>query len=303
MTLDQLRIFVAVADRGHVTQAAASLGITQSAASAAIAALETRYRAKLFDRVGRGIQLTETGRRFLHEARAVVDRASVAKGVLEELAGGMTGTVLIAASQTIASYWLPRRLTSFHAANPGVQLNVIVRNTREVESAVVEGGAHLGLVEGPTQHPALTRLQVDTDHPLLVVAKRAPPLPRNKRGRIELRAIPWVIREAGSGTRHILEELAAREGLTLDDLNIFLVLPDNEAIREAVESGAGATIISEHVVASAIARGTLRANPIALSPRDFVIVQHRNRHASAAQLFLVNHLMAARDTTGRKRPQ
>jgi DNA-binding transcriptional LysR family regulator len=279
------------------------LGITQSAASAAIAALETRYRAKLFDRVGRGIQLTETGRRFLHEARAVVDRASVAKGVLEELAGGMTGTVLIAASQTIASYWLPRRLTLFHAANPGVQLNVIVRNTREVESAVVEGGANLGLVEGPTQHPALTRLQVDTDHPLLVVAKGAPPLPRNKRGQIELRAIPWVIREAGSGTRHVLEELAAREGLTLDDLNIFLVLPDNEAIREAVEAGAGATIISEHVVASAIAGGTLRANPIDLPPRDFVIVEHRNRHASTAQLFLVNHLMSARDTTSWKRPQ
>jgi DNA-binding transcriptional LysR family regulator len=106
-----------------------------------------------------------------------------------------------------------------------------------------------------------------------------------------------VIREAGSGTRHVLEELAAREGLTLDDLNIFLVLPDNEAIREAVEAGAGATIISEHVVASAIAGATLRANPINLPPRDFVIVQHRNRHASTAQLSLVNHLMAARETT------
>ncbi len=295
MTLDQLRIFIAVADRGHVTHAAATLGVTQSAASAAIAALETRYHAKLFDRVGRGIQLTETGRRFLHEARAVVDRASVAKCVLEELAGGMTATVLIAASQTIASYWLPRRLTSFRAANPGVQLNVVVHNSREVQSAVVEGRAHLGLVEGPTQHPALTRLQVDTDHPVLVVAASAPPLPHNRQGQIELRAIPWVIREAGSGTRHVLEDLAAREGLTLDDLNIFLVLPDNEAIREAVEAGAGATIISEHVVASAIAGGTLRANPIDLPPRDFVIVQHRNRHASTAQLSLVNHLTAARD--------
>ena len=101
----------------------------------------------------------------------------------------------------------------------------------------------------------------------------------------------------------MLEELAAREGLTLDDLNIFLVLPDNEAIREAVESGAGATIISEHVVASAIAGGKLRANPIDLPPRDFVIVQHRNRHASTAQLFLVNHLMSARDTTSWKSPQ
>ena len=62
MTLDQLRIFVAVADCGHVTRAAAALGITQSAASAAIAALETRYRSHLFDRVGRRIELTETGR-------------------------------------------------------------------------------------------------------------------------------------------------------------------------------------------------------------------------------------------------
>jgi DNA-binding transcriptional LysR family regulator len=296
MTLDQLRVFIAVAERGHVTHAATSLGITQSAASAAIAVLETRYHAKLFDRVGRGIQLTETGRRFLHEARGVVDRASVAKCVLEELAGGITGTVLIAASQTIASYWLPRRLTSFRFANPGVRLNVVIHNTREVESAVVEGRAHLGLVEGPTQHPALTRVQIDTDHPVLVVAANAPPLPRNARGGIELHAIQWVIREAGSGTRHVLEELVRREGLSLEDLNIFLVLPDNEAIREAVEAGAGATIISEHVVTSAIASGKLRANPIDLPPRDFVIVQHRNRHTSTAQLSLVNHLIAAHDT-------
>jgi DNA-binding transcriptional LysR family regulator len=292
MTLDQLRIFIAVADRGHVTRAAAALGITQSAASAAIAALERRYRARLFDRVGRGIQLTETGRRFLREARAVVDRAAAARSVLEDLTEGTTGAILMAASQTIASYWLPRRLTAFHGANPGIQLNVVIGNTREVESAVVAGDAHLGLVEGPTQHPALTRLQVDTDRPLLVVAARAPPLPRDAKGRIDLRATPWVVREEGSGTRHVLEELAAREGLSLADLNIFLVLPDNEAIREAVEAGAGATIISEHVVASAIVRGTLRANPIDLPPRDFAILRHRDRHAGTAQQAFVDYLLA-----------
>jgi DNA-binding transcriptional LysR family regulator len=256
MTLDQLRIFVAVADRGHVTRAAAALGITQSAASAAIAALETRYRSRLFNRVGRGIELTETGRRFLQEARAVLDRASVAKSVLEDLAGFVTGSILIAASHTIASYWLPRRLVAFHTANPGVRLDVVIRNTREVESAVADGEAHLGLVEGPTQHRSLARLQVDTDRPLLVVAADHPPLPRDTLGQIDLRAIPWVIREEGSGTRRVLEDLAAREGLSLDDLTIFLVLPGNEAIREAIEAGAGATIISEHVVASALTVGT-----------------------------------------------
>jgi DNA-binding transcriptional LysR family regulator len=291
MTLEQLRIFVAVADRGHVTRAAAAMGITQSAASSAIAALESRYRSRLFNRIGRGIELTETGRQFLPEARAVLDRVAVARAVLEDLAGSPAGAILIAASHTIANYWLPRRLAAFHAANPGVRLDVTIRNTREVESAVADGQAHLGLVEGPTQHRSLARLQVDTDRPLLVVAADHPPLPRNKRGQIDLRAIRWVVREEGSGTRRVLEDLAAREGLSLDTLNIFLVLPGNEAIREAVEAGAGATIISEHVVASALAVGRLRAHPIDLPQRDFVVLQHLGRHASIAQQAFVTHLI------------
>jgi DNA-binding transcriptional LysR family regulator len=295
MTLDQLRVFIAVAERGHVTRAAEDLGISQSAASAAIATLEARYRTKLFDRVGRGIELTETGRLFLREARAVLDRASMARSVLEDLAGQATGAVAIAASQTIATYWLPRRLSAFHTANPGVRLNVVIRNTREVESAVVEGEANIGLVEGPTQHPALIRQQVDQDSLVLVVASNQPSLPVNATGRLDLRAITWVIREVGSGTRRGLEDLAFRDGLTLDDLNIFLVLPSNEAVREAIEAGAGATIISRHVVASAIAAGTLTALPIELPPREYALLRHRDRHASTAQRALVTHLTGAGD--------
>jgi len=295
MTLDQLRVFIAVAERGHVTRAAEELGISQSAASATIATLESRYRTKLFDRVGRGIELTETGRLFLREARAVLDRASMAKSVLEDLAGLSTGEVAIAASQTIATYWLPRRLSAFHRANPGVRLNVVIRNTREVESAVVEGEVNIGLVEGPTQHPALIRQHVDQDSLVLVVASDQPPLPVNAMGRLDLRAITWVIREAGSGTRRGLEDLAFQEGLTLADLNIFLVLPSNEAVREAIEAGIGATIISRHVVASAIAVGTLTAIPIELPPREYALLRHRDRHASTAQRALVQHLTGASD--------
>jgi DNA-binding transcriptional LysR family regulator len=293
MTLDQLRIFVAVAERGHVTRAAELLGISQSAASAAIATLEARYHAKLFDRVGRGIELTETGRLFLREARAVLDQASMARSVLQDLAGHAGGTVAIAASQTIATYWLPRRLAAFHTANPSVRLNVVIRNTREVESAVVEGEVNFGLVEGPTQHPSLTRQQIDRDRLVLVVASDRPPPPVNAHGRLDLRAITWVIREAGSGTRRGLEDLAFTEGLTLDDLNIFLVLPSNESVREAIEAGAGATIISRHVVASAIAAGTLTEIPIGLPQREYALVRHRDRHETLAQQALVAHLSGA----------
>ncbi len=293
MTLDQLRIFVEVAERGHVTRAAEALQMSQSAASAAIAALEDLYQIRLFDRVGRRIQLTEPGRTFLREARAVLDRAALARSVLEDLAGFPAGPMALAASQTIATYWLPRRLAAFHAANPRVRLNVMIRNTREVESAVAEGEVAIGLVEGPTRHPALIRTHLDEDQVVLVTAAGREPLPVAASGRVDLRALNWVIRESGSGTRHALEELAAREGLSLEDLNVFLVLPANEAVREAVEAGAGATIISRHVVASAIAAGTLTEIPIELPQREFALVRHRDRHATLAQEALVAHLTGA----------
>ena len=76
MTLEQLRVFVAVAERQHVTQAAKSLNLAQSAVSHAVSTLEDSFHVKLFNRVGRGIELTEAGVMFLVEARAVLARGS-----------------------------------------------------------------------------------------------------------------------------------------------------------------------------------------------------------------------------------
>src|SRR5262249_35211197 len=125
MTLEQLRIFAAVADKQHVTQAARELNLTQSATSAAIAAFERRDGVKLFDRVGRGIVLTHMGRSFLGEARAVLVRAHAAEQVLREFAGLKAGR----ASQTVGSYWLPTRLLAFQATYPGIELSVKIANT------------------------------------------------------------------------------------------------------------------------------------------------------------------------------
>lgn len=290
MTLDQLRIFVLVAERGHVTFAAVALGISQSGASAAIKALETQYGVHLFNRVGRGIELSQAGARFLPEAKAVLDRAAAARLVLENISETIAGSVSVAASQTIAGHWLAHRLARFHAEVPTVRLNVTVGNTRQVELAVLDGSADIGLVEGRTQSPALQRTRVDIDRLLFVVARDAPPPGKDSRGRLDLRAVNWIVRERGSGTREALEDLARRRHLSFDELAVFLVLPSNEAVRQAVEAGAGATIISEHVVASSIAEGTLRQVPLALPPREFAMITHTERKPGAAQLALKEHL-------------
>jgi len=85
MTLEQLRLFVAVAEREHMTRAAEAVNLTQSAVSAAICNLESQYKVALFHRVGRGITLTQEGRVFLDEARAVLARVTTAERMLEDL--------------------------------------------------------------------------------------------------------------------------------------------------------------------------------------------------------------------------
>jgi DNA-binding MarR family transcriptional regulator len=112
MTLEHLRVFVAVAECQHVTRAAEALNIAQSAVSASIVALEGRHGAKLFNRVGRRIELTEAGALFLAEARAVLARAESAELVLSELGDLKRGVLSVHASQTIAGYWLPRHLVA-----------------------------------------------------------------------------------------------------------------------------------------------------------------------------------------------
>jgi DNA-binding transcriptional LysR family regulator len=142
MTLEQLRVFVAVAERQHVTRAAEALNIAQSAVSASIAALEGRHGAKLFHRVGRRIELTEVGALFLAEACAVLARAESADLVLSEL-----GELKRYASQIIAGYWLPSYLVDFRRSYPGVAIRLSIGNTSQA-AAAVRGGEARSLQNG-----------------------------------------------------------------------------------------------------------------------------------------------------------
>jgi len=290
MTLEQLRIFVAVAEKQHVTRAASELNLTQSATSAAIAALEARYGIKLFDRIGRGIALTQTGKDFLVEARAVLARAKDATQVLNDLAGLKRGSLSIAASQTVGNYWLPRRLQTFHAAYPGIDLRLAIANTEQVARMVIEGSADLGIVEGDVDESLLTVSKIDGDCLILAVGAKHPWAVRTKVSAKDLPATPWILRERGSGTRSMFEAALRQNGLKLSDLRIALELPSNEAVRTAVEAGDGATAVSDLVAAPSIAAKTLHRVRFDLPRRSFYILHHRDRHISRAEDTLLKSL-------------
>ena len=282
MTLDQLRIFVAVAERQHVTRAAEALHLTQSAVSSALTTLEGRRGVALFDRVGRTIALNPAGEIFLVEARAVLARAAAAEAALADVGDLSRGRLSIHASQTIASYWLPPRLVAFHTAYPGIALGVSIGNTAEVAKAVADGAAELGLIEGEIDDPALSRIIIDHDRLSLVVGRDHPWARGPSHDRPDLTQTAWVVREPGSGTRSSFEAMLARLGLRLDDLEVAMVLPGNEAVRGAVEAGAGAAMLSHSAVASGVASGRLVEISPDIAARPFHLLRHKQRYRSRA---------------------
>ena len=287
MTLEQLRIFIAVAEKQHVTRAASELNLTQSATSAAVAALERRYGIRLFDRVGRGIVLTQIGRDFLNEARAVVARAKAAAQILDDLAGLKRGSLTLAASQTVANYWLPPRIETFRRTYPGIDLRVRIANTEQVANAVIQGNADLGFVEGEVNEPSLAIRRMEGDSLTIVVGASHPWVGRARIAPRHLTETSWILREPGSGTRSMFEAVLRKFQVNMPDLDIRLELPSNEAVRVAVESGDCATAISDLVVAQSIAAGTLHRVKIDLPKRSFIALRHKERYASQAEKALL----------------
>ncbi len=282
MTLDQLRVFVAVAGHLHMTRAAEALHMTQSAVSASVAALEASCGQKLFDRVGRHIELTAAGRLFVGEAQGILQRVAQARNALSDLSGLERGTLTLSASQTIANYWLAPRMQGFRTLYPQIALPLSIGNTSQVAAAVRDGAADLGFVEGEVAEPLVVRRRVPGDTLVLVVGAQSP---WGRGARLlpqDVAAMPFVLREMGSGTRQMFEAACQRLGLAVADIQVVFELPSNEAVLSAVAAGAGATVISRLVAEAGLQAGTLRALPLSFPPRSFFVLHHGERYRSRA---------------------
>lgn len=278
MTLEQLRIFLAVAEREHVTRAAETLNLTQSAVSGAISALETRHGVKLFHRIGRRIELTEAGRVLIDQARVILSNVHTAETAMADLSDIRRGTLTVFASQTIASYWLPRHLIEFNGRYPQIDLRLEVGNTAQCTQAIIAGVADLGFIEGGIDEPSVSIEVIATDRLVIIVGVHHPWAKNPPQRMQDLGQSRWVLRERGSGTRSSFE--TALHGMQVDPnaLRIAIELPSNEALCAAVEASQFATAVSATVAQSGISAGRLVQVPFELPDRSFSLIRHRERH-------------------------
>lgn len=255
--LRALEMLLAVAERGSIGAAARELGVSQPAVSARISDLERRMRLDLVERTPRGSRLTIVGATVADWARDVL----VASDRLEAGALALRATrdseLRLSASMTIAEYLLPRWLTELAHRSPDITVALRVRNSRDVADDVTSGAADLGFVEGVGVPSELRRQQVARDELVVVVGRRHPWARRRRSTPVaELAAAALVLREPGSGTREALERALGKAGV---DVAPRLVLASSAAIKSAVESGEGVTVLSRLVVADELRAGRLVA--------------------------------------------
>ena len=210
-----LNAFVAVADHGGFSAAAAQLHLTQPAVSKRIALLEASLGARLFDRLGRQVLLTEAGRLLLPRAKQMLAEADAARRALDDLDQDIGGRLSLATSHHIGLHRLPPLLRRFSALHPRAALDIRFVDSEQAYAQVLQGDAEVALTTlGPTQPPL--RSTPIWDDPLhVVVAPNHPLASRAKVTLADLVAHPAVLPDAVTFTHRIVADAFARRGLSL----------------------------------------------------------------------------------------
>jgi DNA-binding transcriptional LysR family regulator len=262
MTLEQLRIFLAVADHLHFTHAAEALYITQPAVSAAVQSLESEYSIKLFHRVGRRVEITEAGQILQKEAQTILEQVAIAKRNLQELNNLQQGELRIGASLTIGNYWLPEKLSQFQQQYPAIRMACTLANADEICTGTALGRFDVGLISGdvkPNLKASLEQEVVGHDHLQIVIGQEHPWFGRSKIVVEDLLQANWVMRESGSGAQQIFEHALEQWGIGVKQLKTILVLSSSEMVKAVVERGIGAAALPGSMVAKELKLKTLHA--------------------------------------------
>lgn len=257
MNLHQLELFVAVAESGSFSRGAEISLLTQSTVSQHIAALEDELGVRLFDRTGRGAELTAGGTLLLEQARKVLAETATLRRTMSYFAGLEESRLKVGASTVPATYLLPRLLPRLAEKHPGIRLEVLCGDSRGTLERLIAGEIELAVVGSFGENPALDFQPLLSDPLVLVVGAAHPWRQRARVVARDLLELPLVVREEGSGSGGALLEAWHKAGLALDQLPVAARLGSNEAVKEAVVAGFGAAFLSASVVAREVAHGEL----------------------------------------------
>jgi DNA-binding transcriptional LysR family regulator len=243
-TLPQLRAFEASARLGSLARAAEELHIAQPTASVQVRKLSETVGLPLFEQVGRRIYLTEAGKRVFAGCADVFHALARLEETLAEMRGLASGRLQLAAT-SMARHFAPRLLGAFSQLHPGIETSLQIHNRSTLIERLEKNEDDLYMFAHPPEGREVV-VQAILSNPLVAVARHDHPLAGGRSVPFaRLAQEPFLMREAGSGTRMVTLALFARYGLPP---KIRMELSTDEAIREAILAGLGVSILSRHTL-------------------------------------------------------
>jgi LysR family transcriptional regulator, low CO2-responsive transcriptional regulator len=284
-TLHQLQILEAIAKHGSFTRAAEELELTQPTISQQIKRLTSTIGMPLFEQLGKQVHLTAAGKEVLSASATISERFAQLETVLDELKGLKQGRINLVASTT-AKYFVPRLLGTFHRKHPEIELNLKITNQEGVLARLANNQDDLYFTGRPPKDLDI-ELRPILENPLVVVASSNHPLAGKKNISLKQLALePFIFREAGSGTRLVIEQFLADNRVAVD---VIIELSSNEAIKQAIAGELGISILSQHALALEDRDGLLTILNVEGFPiqRHWYVIYPAGKQLSvAAQAFL-----------------
>jgi DNA-binding transcriptional LysR family regulator len=243
VTLRQISYFLATAEAGSISRAAVSLGISQSAITESIRALEAQTGAMFFDRHARGMSLTYQGHQFLRHARLIIAAVADAGQALNARPEAVSGVLNLGVTSLVAGYYLADLLARFRRVFPNVRVQVVEEERHYIEPLLLNGELHLALmlVSNLDDRAALNFVTLEQSRSRLWIAPSHPFAVRDHVSFAETAAEPLIvltIDEIATVTRRWWVERGLRPDVVLNTASV-------EAVRSLVATGAGVAVLPD----------------------------------------------------------
>lgn len=256
MDSHKLKVFLYVYKLRSFSAASEKLLISQPTVSEHIKALEKFLGVKLFDRIGKEVMPTEAAHRLSKYAEKITNLIEEAKIAVAAGHNTIEGEISIGGSTIPGSYILPDIIAGFNKLYPDVQINLIVADTEKITDMLSNSSLCLGIVGASTHSRGIEFIPYKKD--TLVLAARKGALSKKIISPEELKRLPFILREKGSGTRMFFENELKRIKMNINDLNCVSVMGSTDAVKNGVKSGIGFAVVSEMAVKDEIKSGVLQ---------------------------------------------
>lgn len=295
MDIRKIEAFSKVYEHCSFSKAGKSLYLSQPTISAHVAALEQELEVSLFDRIGRTVVPTKAGEILYYHAKKIFDASELAISEIRKLQDRVTGKLDLGGSSIPANYILPQLLARFMDKFPEVVMDLRVGDTDEIISQVRDNALMLGVVGGLSESTDLQFEAILHDSLVVVMAPSIYAQYQHLDPLEMLKALPWVMREEGSGTRAAMSVGFDRLQIDVHALRTVMMVRNAGAMALCLSAGMGAGVTSRTTISSSLTNGslvTLDIPGLSLN-RSFYVVYNKKRSLFPAALKLIDFLKQA----------